>query len=239
MQLKRSRVSPRVLDEMARKVNDQQARDDVLADRPRLAAARTVAIYALAGAWALLLAAAPLAALLLLFRVNYTVQWLAAGLGLLTISLALVGLYVIAVWALGARRGQPRGKGFALAGAGLLTVALAAGLIFISQSSDALFWLSSVAVILVSLFVIGTEIFTSATHANRPIFLRLASLAGVLCFGVVLIIAVVSLARLFLAEDVFAEGLLVRSLYVFLMPLGSLLLAISGGSWSQGGRKRG
>lgn len=185
----RPRISPRVVRDLQRRMSSDHWLGEPSIDTPpvlRNVQQWLFVVFALA--WAALALAAPIILFLLLFRMNYTVQWLVAGLWLLlasgvTVSGMMIINGVVQLWH------QPRrvpGQ-MVLGIAGLLfignTVLLFPGL----RGRVPAYVTLGVSIVLAGLLV-GWAAYLLFTRTQKPLWLRILDLVVILYYAIGLIV---------------------------------------------------
>jgi hypothetical protein len=176
----------------------RSAKDGSIVHRTLLANVRHWAVVLIVSAWIVMLLAAPLLLVLLLFRINYTVEWLINALWLLGISLVAGGLYIIIEWFEQYFYHEKRTYSLLFAGIGILVVTLSTGFLLWQGTNDAIHPL--VAIGASSLFLalsVGWGVYRLITERQTHIIFRLSFLLAMLCLGVGLLISSISLKREF------------------------------------------
>lgn len=147
------------------------------------------AVVAFGIVWLLMLIAAPILLILLLFDVNYTVQWLGAGVWVLRASMATTGIYLLLDGIDQAMRGGPRRYSSLLYGSCLL-LGLAAWLFLVWYGTDerippllvvAITWF-------LALLFIGRGVWRLLAKLDLPLLNRIFAFLGYLCYGVAIIL---------------------------------------------------
>jgi hypothetical protein len=224
-------ISPRVLAELARKVHPDRPPDDgEPGHKTFLSKARHWAVILIGGAWIAMLLAAPLLLLPLLFRINYTVQWLISALWLIGASFVAGGLYIIAEWIEQYFYHKQRVYAPLLAGIGILAVTLSLGFLIWQGPNDAIHPLVTLGLtaFVSALFVVWGIYRVVAERETRLIF-RVSFLIAMLCFSAGLLITGITLKQEFagIGPDAYRTMRDVRSI---LSPLswGFLLVSQAG-----------
>jgi hypothetical protein len=195
MPTSRSRISPSVLRDLARKVHgDDPAQAGQCSPHPALTSYQKWAVILIGGAWFVLLAAAPLVLVLLPFGRNDTVHWLIAGAWLLGITFIAVSLYLIAAWLdQSLHNGQPNINSL-ITGMALLTSTIGVLLLIWQEITDQVSPQVTVGVtVLLGVIFIGWGVYQLMSDRKTLLIFRLSFLIGMLCFGISLTLSVLSL----------------------------------------------
>jgi hypothetical protein len=191
----RSGISPTVLRDLARKVHiDDPARAGQCNPHPALTSYQRWAVILLGSAWFVLLVAAPLVLVLLPFGRNDTVHWLVAAAWLLGITFIAVSLYLIAAWFdQSLHNGQPNINSL-ITGMALLTSTIGVLFLIWQEMTDQVSPQVAVGVtVLLGMIFIGWGVYRLMSDRKTMLIFRLFFLIGMFCFGISLILSVLSL----------------------------------------------
>jgi hypothetical protein len=228
MTTKRPPISQKVLAELARKVR-QNNPPEALAptEHPPFTTPQLWGLVLIGVAWLVLALVAPILLILLLFGINYTGLWVIAAGWLVGISFVTLGVYLIVGWIVGYLNGQKQSLIVLLYGVSTLLVTSGAAFLLLGGADDRvppLLVIGVATLLLVLATIWGT--YRLLTERQTPLIARLSFLAGMLCMGGGLALAVFSIQRAFLAlaPDTYHSMQTVGSL---LANLGWALLLIS------------
>jgi len=228
MQPNRPRISPKVLHELAQKVHrDDPSPEDHHKMHALLERFQNWGILLFGGAWIMLVAAAPFLLLLLLFRVNFTGQWLIALAWLASSSFVAVGFFLIAVWLEQSLRGSHPSTTTLLGGIALLVSTISGTFLIWQGTNDTIPPLVTVSVsVLLGLLFIGWGMYRLMTERQTRLIFRWLFLIAMLWFAISLVINVVSLKYevLGIPPEIYRTLRTIRSIF---SPLGWVILLLS------------
>src|SRR5262245_24262969 len=195
----KSRISPRVLAELARKVHPDRPPDDGKpVHKTYLSSVQHWAVVLIVSAWIAMLIAAPILLLLLLFRINYTAEWVVNAFRLLGISFVAGGLYMIADWIQQFFYRKRRIYTPLLAGIGVLAITLSIGFLLWQGSNDTIHPLVAISISVLFLALsLGWGIYRLITERQTRVIFRVLFLIAMLCLGVGVLTNTISFKREF------------------------------------------
>jgi hypothetical protein len=220
MSLHRPRISPTVLAELARRVNPNN----------RASRLQNGLACLFASLWLSLILAAPVLLLLLLFGLNFTVQWLIAAAWLLVASLVALGLGFLVAGVRASHLDKIRPYQYRLLGGSILLVTLGFVVLGLYGTSDQV----SPFVPLSAAFVVATIMVGFGVHLFRTLhqalIFRLFRLIGMidLSTGIIVSTLIVQADALMLTPATLAT---LRTIQSFSQPIvwsGLLLLTFGG-----------
>jgi hypothetical protein len=174
---RRTRISPTVLADLARRVHSDQPKNHL----------QNAIAYVLFVLWSVWVCVVPIVLLLLFFKVNFTVQWVFVGACLLAVSALTIGAGFLIAGLL-PQKDRKRQRQALLFGLGIIFATLCASILgFLETHDQSSAWLVVSASVLLAIGGIGVSLYLFMSE-QQPLFFRLLWLTSLVCFSISVVV---------------------------------------------------